>query len=150
MKMVKNITVLALITTCAFAGIGFHMATNYSDMDADAMSVDTSYGVTYGLSGTTGVGYDSKLGMVMYFATPIAATLRMGWTPPTGDGDGSSTDDLATSTSIGMGYTWWKGGDALKTSLTTNFDYVMAPSSTDEAVQKTNSTNLSIVVGFGF
>ena len=43
-----------------------------------------------------------------------------------------------------------KGGDALKTSLTTNFDYVMAPSSTDEAVQKTNSTNLSIVVGFGF
>ena len=150
MKMVKNITVLALITTYAFAGIGFHMATNYSDMDADAMSVDTSYGVTYGLSGTTGVGYDSKLGMVMYFATPIAATLRMGWTPPKGDGDGSSTDDLATSTSIGMGYTWWKGGDALKTSLTTNFDYVMSPSSTDEAVQKTNSTNLSIVVGFGF
>ena len=150
MKMVKNITVLALITTCAFAGLGFHMATNYSDMDADAMSVDTSYGVTYGLSGTTGVGYDSKLGMVMYFATPITATLRMGWTPPTGNGDGSSTDDLATSTSIGMGYTWWKGGDALKTSLTTNFDYVMAPSSTDEAVQKTNSTNLSIVVGFGF
>ena len=35
MKMVKNITVLALITTCAFAGIGFHMATNYSDMDVE-------------------------------------------------------------------------------------------------------------------
>ena len=150
MKMVKNITAVALIATYAFAGIGFHMATNYSDMDADAMTVGTSYGVTYGLSGTTGVGYDSNLGMVMYFATPIAATLRMGWTPPTGDGDGSSVDDLATSTSIGMGYTWWKGGDALKTSLTTNFDYVMAPSSTDEAVQKANSTNLSIVVGFGF
>ena len=43
------------------------------------------------------------------------------------------------------------GGDGLKTSLTTNFDYVMAPGSTDEAAtQETNSTNLSVVVGFGF
>jgi len=150
MKIVKNITAVALIATYAFAGIGFHMATNYNNMDASEVTVGTSYGVTYGLSGTTGVGYDSELGMLMYFATPIGATLRMGWSPPTGDGDGSSADDLATSTSLGMGYTWWKGGDGLKTSLTTNFDYVMSPSSTNEAVQQTNSTNLSVVVGFGF
>jgi hypothetical protein len=51
---------------------------------------------------------------------------------------------------LGLGYTWWNGGQGVKTSLTTNFDYVMAPSSTDEAVQKTNTTNLSMVVGFGF
>ena len=86
----------------------------------------------------------------MYFAAPAGATLRLGWTPPTGNGDGSDTDNLATSTSLGVGYTWWQGGEGLKTSLTTNFDYVMAPGSTDEAVQATNTTNLSMVVGFGF
>ena len=150
MKMVKNIAIVALATTVAFAGIGFHMATNYSDLDQDAVTVGTSYGVTYGLSSTAGVGYDSTLGMLMFFAAPAGATLRLGWTPPTGTGDAADADNLATSTSLGLGYTWWKGGDGLKTSLTTNFDYVMAPASADEDVQATNSTNLSMVVGFGF
>ena len=31
MKMVKNIAIVALSTTFMFAGIGFHMATNYSN-----------------------------------------------------------------------------------------------------------------------
>ena len=150
MKMVKNIAIVALTTTFMFAGIGFHMATNYSTLQADDVTVGNSYGVTYGLSSTASVGYDSKLGMIMFFAAPAGATLRLGWTPPTGLGDGSDANNLATSTSLGMGYTWWQGGEGLKTSLTTNFDYVMAPGSTDEAVQATNTTNLSMVVGFGF
>ena len=150
MKIVKNVTIVAFATTFMFAGIGFHMATNYSTLQEDDITVGTSYGVTYGLSSSAGVGYDSQLGMLMYFAAPAGSTLRLGWTPPTGLGDGSSTDNLATSTSLGLGYTWWNGGQGGKTSLTTNFDYVMAPSSTDEAVQKTNTTNLSMVVGFGF
>ena len=150
MKMVKNVAIVAFATTFMFAGIGFHMATNYSTLQEDDITVGTSYGVTYGLSASAGVGYDSQLGMLMYFAAPAGSTLRLGWTPPTGNGDGSTVDDLATSTSLGLGYTWWNGGKGVKTSLTTNFDYVMAPSSTDEAVQKTNTTNLSMVVGFGF
>ena len=150
MKMVKNIAIVAFATTFMFAGIGFHMATNYSTLEDADLTVGTSYGVTYGLSASAGVGYDSQLGMLMYFAAPAGSTLRLGWTPPTGTGDGSDADNLATSTSLGLGYTWWNGGKGVKTSLTTNFDYVMAPSSTDEAVQKTNTTNLSMVVGFGF
>ena len=150
MKIVKNVAIVAFATTFMFAGIGFHMATNYSTLQEDDITVGTSYGVTYGLSASAGVGYDSQLGMLMYFAAPAGSTLRLGWTPPTGLGDGSTANDLATSTSLGLGYTWWNGGQGVKTSLTTNFDYVMAPSSTDEAVQKTNTTNLSMVVGFGF
>ena len=150
MKIVKNVAIVAFATTFMFAGIGFHMATNYSTLQEDDITVGTSYGVTYGLSASAGVGYDSQLGMLMFFAAPAGSTLRLGWTPPTGLGDGSSADNLATSTSLGLGYTWWNGGQGVKTSLTTNFDYVMAPSSTDEAVQKTNTTNLSMVVGFGF
>ena len=150
MKIVKNVAIVAFATTFMFAGIGFHMATNYSALQEDDITVGTSYGVTYGLSASASVGYDSQLGMLMYFAAPAGSTLRLGWTPPIGLGDGSDADNLATSTSLGLGYTWWNGGQGVKTSLTTNFDYVMAPSSTDEAVQKTNTTNLSMVVGFGF
>ena len=150
MKIVKNVAIVAFATTFMFAGIGFHMATNYNGLEDGDATAGTSHGVTYGLSSTAAVGYDSSLGMIMYFAAPGGSTFRLGWTPSEGDGDGSTADDLATSTSLGLGFTWWNGGDGVKTSLTTNFDYVMAPSSTDEAVQKTNTTNLSMVVGFGF
>ena len=151
MKMVKNIAIVAFSASFMFAGIGFHMANNYTGLD-DALgaTITSSWGATYDLNGTTSVGFDSELGMMMYFAAPAGATLRLGWTPAIGAGDGTSVDDLATSTSLGLGYTWWTGGDGVKTSLTTNFDYVMAPSSADEDIQKTNTSNLSIVVGFGF
>ena len=150
MKIVKNLILVALTMSFSFAGIGFHMSTNYSNMDETTIGVDTSYGVTYGLNSSSSVGYDSKLGMLMYFAAPAGATLRVGWTPGVGDADGTA-GNFATSTSMGIGYTWWSGGDGLKTSLTTNFDYVMAPGATaDLATQETNSTNLSVVVGFGF
>ena len=76
MKMVKNIAIVALSTTFMFAGIGFHMATNYSTLQADDVTVGNSYGVTYGLSSTASVGYDSKLGMIMFFAAP-AGSLRV-------------------------------------------------------------------------
>ena len=33
MKMVKNIAIVALATTFMFAGVGFHTANNYMDMD---------------------------------------------------------------------------------------------------------------------
>ena len=76
--------------------------------------------------------------------------LELGGHPGVGAANGTA-GNFATSTSMGIGYTWWSGGDGLKTSLTTNFDYVMAPGATDAAAtQETNSTNLSVVVGFGF
>ena len=80
----------------------------------------------------TGVGYDSALGMLMYFDAPLGVTLRLGW-----------SETNATS-SVGMGFTWWSGGDGLKTSIGTAYDMVAANDGT------TNDANLSVVVGFGF
>ena len=141
MKMVKNIAIVAFATSFIFSGIGFHMANNYTNLDSD-LTVLSSYGVTYNLEGKTSVGWDSNLGMMMYFDAPAGVTLRLGWTAGTGDADGSSADDLAAETSVGLGFTWWTGGSGLNTSISTNYDYVMQ--GTD------NSTNLSVVVGFGF
>ena len=141
MKMVKNIAIVAFSASFMFAGIGFHMANNYTAMDAAAgATVTTSYGATYDLNGQTSVGFDSELGMMMYFAAPAGTSLRLGWTA---DSDAADlTDATAAKTSVGLGFTWWTGGSGLNTSISTNYDYVMQGS--------TDSTNLSVVVGFGF
>ena len=75
--------------------------------------------------------YDSTLGMLFHFNVGNVG-LRMGW---------SGT----TKTSVGLGYTWWSGGDGLNTSISTNYDMV-----TTEGTPNTTDGNLSIVVGFGF
>ena len=144
MKMVKNIAIVAFATSFMFAGVGFHMANNYTDMDTNT-SVATSYGVTYDLNGQTSVGWDSSMGMMMYFAAPAGTSLRLGWVAEddaNDDGDVDDVGDSAAKTSVGLGFTWWTGGAGLNTSISTNYDYIMQ--GTD------NSTNLSVTVGFGF
>ena len=65
----------------------------------------------------------------------------MGW-----DGNLSNDDtDDVTATSVGLGFTWWSGGEGLKTSISTAYDMCMA---IDAANGSEN--NLSVTVGFGF
>jgi len=157
MKMVKNIAIIAVAASFMFGSVNFHYANNYTDM-ADDTAVATSWGVTYELNGSTSVGWDSDLGMMMYFAVPSTnATLRMGWTAAVASTDVDTDDGFVAETSMGLGYTWWNGGDGIKTSISTNYDYIMAPGAETTAVagnalaeQDENSMNLSIVVGFGF
>jgi len=143
MKMVKNIAIVAFATSFMFAGVGFHMANNYTAMDTNT-AVATSYGVTYDLNGQTSVGWDSSMGMMMYFAAPAGTSLRLGWVAENDGVDDTpdTADDEDAKTSVGLGFTWWTGGAGLNTSISTNYDYVMQGT--------TNSTNLSVVVGFGF
>ena len=131
MKMVKNIAIVACAASFMFASVSFHMANNYTDMDA-ATDVASSWGATFDLNDQTGVGYDSALGMLMYFDAPLGVTLRLGWS------------ETNSTSSVGMGFTWWSGGDGLKTSIGTAYDMVAANDGT------TNDANLSVVVGFGF
>jgi len=160
MKMGKNIAIITVAASFMFGSVNFHYANNYTDM-AEDMAVSTSWGVTYDLNSSTSVGWDSDLGMMMYFAVPnTGATLRLGWTAE--DALGADTaaggdDGTRASTSMGLGYTWWSGGDGIKTSISTNFDYVMAPEagaadpdSNFSDTQDANGTNLSVSVGFGF
>ena len=151
MKMVKNIAIVAFATCFMFAGVGFHYANNYTGMDSGT-TVSTSWGVTYDLNDNTSVGWDSDMGMMMYFDAPAGVTLRLGWSAATADlATPSVADDgFAAETSVGLGFTWWTGGEGLKTTISTNYDYVMAPGADNDAEQSDNGSNLSIVVGFGF
>ena len=127
MKMVKNIAIVACAASFMFANVSFHMGNNYSSLDAADVVVATSYGASWALNSTTSVGYDSTLGMLMTFGVGNAS-LRMGWS--------------AANTSVGLGFTWWNGGDGLNTSISTNYDLVGTGADSDG--------NLSMVVGFGF
>ena len=127
MKMVKNIAIVACAASFMFANVSFHMGNNYSGLDAAAPTVATSYGASWALNGTTSVGFDSTLGMLMTFSVGNAS-YRMGWN--------------AGTTSVGLGFTWWNGGDGLNTSISTNYDLVGTGANADG--------NLSMVVGFGF
>ena len=173
MNFVKNIAIVTCISSFMFAGIGFHMANNYGTLE-DGVTVSDSWGVTYDLNDNTSVGWDANLGMLMMFDVPAGVTLRLGWTAGvadacTDDAGGDIAEDTAaacagedatnvwtvgnaTSTSVGLGYTWWSGGDGLKTSISTNYDYIMAPDAANYADDTTgdNYSNLSVTVGFGF
>ena len=127
MKMVKNIAIVACAASFMFANVSFHMGNNYSTLDEADVTVTSSYGASWALNGTTSVGFDSKLGMLMTFGVGNAS-YRMGW-------DGGTT-------SVGLGFTWWNGGDGLNTSISTNYDLVGTGANADG--------NLSMVVGFGF
>ena len=140
MKMVKNIAIFAFATSFMFASVCFHYANNYTNMD-DGADVTTSWGVTYDLNDNTSVGWDSALGMMMYFDAPAGVTLRLGWTGESVT-VADANDDTVAETSVGLGFTWWSGGDGLNTSISTNYDYIMQGG--------LDATNLSVVVGFGF
>ena len=133
MKMVKNIAIVACAASFMFANVSFHMSNNYSSLDAATPTVATSYGASYALNGTTSVGYDSTLGMLMTFGVGNTS-LRMGWS--------TAGDPAVTTTSLGLGFTWWNGGDGFNTSISTNYDLRGTGANSDG--------NLSMVVGFGF
>jgi len=159
MKLLRNIAVIAFAASFMFANVGFHYSNNYQNMDS-ATTVATSWGVSYDLNATTSVGWDQELGMMMTFDVPnTGASLRLGWSAEVAETVADTSDDgLAAETSIGLGYTWWSGGSGIKTSISTNYDYIMAPGAADglEAedtfldTQSANRNNLSVVVGFGF
>jgi len=146
MKMVKNIAIVAFASCFMFAGIGFHMGNNYSGLDSGT-SVDTSWGATFDLNDNTTVGYDSELGMIFAFDAPAGVSLRLGFDSTSGGFD-------TEGTSIGMGFTWWSGGSAVKTSISTAYDMCMPtdPANTAGAAGATvgTSNTLSLTVGFGF
>ena len=131
MKMGKNIAIVAFATSFMFASVGFHMSNVYENLDAGT-AVTTSYGATYDLNETTGLGYDSDLGMLMYFQVPAGVSLRLGW---------NGTDGTSA---VGLGFTWWSGGTGLKTSISTAYDMVSATDGT------ASDGKLSVTVGFGF
>ena len=136
MKMVKNIAIVAFATSFMFAGMSFNMGNNYTNMDGGT-AVNTSWGASFDLNENTSIGYDSWLGMIFAFDAPMGVSLRFGV-------DAKSNGTNNTGTSLGLGYTWWSGGEGLKTSISTQYDMCML---TDGSASE---NNLSVTVGFGF
>jgi len=133
MKMVRNIMLVAVAGTLAFAQMSFHMGNNFSELDA-TMEVATSYGATWSLNDKAAIGYDSALGMLFHFDAG-AVTFRMGW-------------NGANDTSLGLGRSWdlFSSDGGLNTTISTNYDLVTTTGGADVEYDG----NLSVVVGFGF
>lgn len=116
----------------AFAAVTFNIGTGFTDLDNDTgMVVGQTFGVNFDLNKTTTLGYDSELGMLGTFDVPFGAELRMGW------------DNNGSSYSVGLGYNWWTGGEAIKTTVGTAIDYSTAGGGNDDTAIRVN-------VGFGF
>ena len=142
MKMVKNIAIVAFATSLMFAGMSFNMGNNYTAMDTGTL-VNTSWGASFDLNENTSIGYDSWLGMIFAFDAPMGVSLRFG-ADATSNGTGTVDVPAVAGTSIGLGFTWWSGGEGLKTSISTQYDMCMT---TDGSASE---NNLSVTVGFGF
>ena len=91
MKFVKNIAIVVCASSFMFAGIGFHMANNYGNMDTGTTTT-TSWGVSYDLNDNTSVGWDENMGMLMMFDVPFGVSLRLGWSAGV---DANTDDDFA-------------------------------------------------------
>jgi len=159
MKIIKNIAIVAFATSFMFAGIGFHYANNYTEMDAGAKTA-TSWGVNYALNDNTTVGWDSVMGMIMNFDAPLGVSLRLGWTSSNTDGctdadtnndgtpdadqsgfDEASCADPAGDTS-GNGAGTWGGGNPAGTSIGLGYTWWTG----GEGVKTSISTNFDYVM----
>ena len=163
MKMVKNIAIVAFATSFMFANIGFHMGNVYSEMD-DATAVTTTYGATYSLNDATSIGYDSSLGMLMYFTVPAGVTFRLCWDGE-GNDDGTSGCDgddtrmvLSDSNAEALesnfiGSTWTVGSNTLDNdapeiysySLSSNYPNPFNPSTTiDYSIANAGEVSIAV------
>ena len=124
----KKILLIGIVGTFVFAGVNFNKGVAYGDLDG-AVSVTGSMGVNFDLNDTMSLGWDTGRGMTVDADGPAGVVIRLGY--------------LGNASSIGAGYNWWTGGDAIKTTIGTAIDYSTSGGGTD-------ATNVSLNVGWGF
>ena len=126
----KKILLLGLVGSFIFAGVSFNKGVSYGDLDKDAgVSVDGTMGVNFDLNDSMSLGWDTSRGMTVDADGPQGVTIRLGY--------------KGSTSSIGVGYDWWSGGDAIKTTIGTSIDY-STPGGGEDA------TSISLNVGWGF
>ena len=127
----KKILLLGLVGSFIFGGVSFNKGVSYSDLDKDSgVTVTGTMGVNFDLDkdGKMSLGWDTGRGMTVDAAGPAGVGIRLGY---------------GAASSIGVGYNWWSGGDAIKTTIGTSIDYSTSGAGTDE-------TSISLNVGWGF
>ena len=113
-----------LLIVLAVSGIQFNQSTVFGNLD-DEVVVNHSMGVDFDMNDSMSIGYDQAVGMLFTAAGPAGIDFRVGY-----HDDGMST--------YGLGYTWWSGGEGIKTSLSTVIDYHTTGAGNDDTTVRMN------------
>ena len=124
----KKILLIGIVGTFVFAGVNFNKGVSYGDLDG-AVSVGGTMGINFDLNDSMSLGWDTGRGMTVDADGPKGVGIRLGY--------------KGTASSIGVGYNWWSGGDAIKTTIGTSLDYSTSGGGDD-------ATSVSLHLGWGF
>ena len=129
----KKILLIGIVGTFVFAGVNFNKGVSYGGLDKDAagggVTVTGTMGLNFDLNDSMSLGWDTGRGMTVDAAGPAGVTVRLGY--------------MGAKSSIGVGYDWWSGGDAIKTTIGTSLDYSTSGGGSD-------ATSISLNLGWGF
>ena len=120
----KKLITFLFLGSFIFSGIQFNQSTVFGNLD-DEVVVNHSMGVDFDMNDSMSIGYDQAVGMLFTAAGPAGIDFRVGY-----HDDGMST--------YGLGYTWWSGGEGIKTSLSTVIDYHTTGAGNDETTVRMN------------
>jgi len=124
----KKLIMIVLLGSFVFSGVNFNKGVTYGDLDG-TVTVTGTMGVNFDLNDSMSLGWDTGRGMTVDAAGPAGVGIRLGY--------------KGTASSIGVGYNWWSGGDAIKTTIGTSLDYSTSGAGTD-------ATSISLNLGWGF
>jgi len=129
----KKILLIGIVGTFVFAGVNFNKGVEYGGLDKDAaaggVTVNGTMGLNFDLNDSMSLGWDTGRGMTVDAAGPAGVGIRLGYS--------------GNTSSIGAGYNWWSGGDAIKTTIGTSIDYSTSGAGTD-------ATSVCLNLGWGF
>ena len=124
----KKILLIGIVGTFVFAGVNFNKGVTYGGLDG-TVTVAGTMGVNFDLNDSMSLGWDTGRGMTVDAAGPAGVAIRLGY--------------MGSTSSIGAGYNWWSGGDAIKTTIGTSIDYSTSGAGTD-------ATSVCLNLGWGF
>jgi len=124
----KKLIMVMLLGSFIFSGVNFNKGVSYGDLDGD-VTVTGTMGVNFDLNDKMSLGWDTGRGMTVDAAGPAGVAIRLGY--------------MGAVSSIGVGYNWWSGGDAIKTTIGTSIDYSTSTAGDDAA-------SISLNLGWGF
>ena len=126
----KKVLLIGIVGTFVFAGVSFNKGVSYGDLDKDTgVTVSGTMGVNFDLNDSMSLGWDTGRGMTVDADGPKGVIIRLGY--------------MGNTSSIGVGYDWWSGGDAIKTTIGTSIDYSTSGAGSD-------ATSISLNLGWGF
>ena len=126
----KKLIMIVLLGSFVFSGVNFNKGVSYGDLDKDSgVTVSGTMGVNFDLNDSMSLGWDTGRGMTVDADGPQGVTVRLGY--------------KGSTSSIGVGYDWWSGGDAIKTTIGTSIDYSTSGAGSD-------ATSISLNLGWGF